>query len=1196
MKLIKKNIYAIVTAAAAFSLYGCVENLQEDFTGEDMRINIGAKVNTSVLVTKSGTNLDYNTDTTVNITLIRWDQNSGGNATYGREELGAVMETFTDAMNWERPISFVPPQFYLNRTDSVGFAGWYPASTDSRWTKENGRVVLPANPSEGHNTPYMVYDIDGSTDVMISTFTKGNFASGVPAMQFRHALCMYKFYVYAVDETTSEEWGDLTDMKILNLPDRLFVNLPEQIKDDSSVKFTFSPEDESSEYALHPKGDNTAPISIPYGQPSNAAYIGTVLGGAPAIGALGITARTENYEGGNSVSIARNFTPGYTYNIYIRFSSKGVINAEISVSDWIYDENDYIVDENFNLLSNLSRYGTANSYIVSSGNRGYSFDGTVKGNGVNTLTRRDGSIIYLPDTDVNLNVDSVAIVRNDAMAKLNLKTGRMEIIDNPIERQQTQIIELVYDKLSNGKVVFKVKGNEKDPNDSRLMYEGNAKIAAFDAAGNIIWSWHIWVTDKPMNQGYSNGYVALDRNLGAIMSNSEGFRNGYSQWSGLYYQWGRKDPIFRATVDEQFSQGAWKREVVDHPVPVAEAHRNPVTYYYDTNPDGNNWTTDTENNDHFWGYISIRDDVKKTIYDPCPPGYRVPDNPIWQNPSPDMTSEAVYSNGANGTFAGYNFIIGNNISIYYPAAECIAEGQMQQNDRRNRAADDNDYFVFQHSATPYEPDLYGQEGNPDYENLAYHFRYNENDNTFTQVLTADPDLFYTDRSAAYPVRCVFENSEPVVTDLSASQTANSYIVSSSGFYKFRIGTRGNGVAGLNIVSGQGGPTVFRSFDDNMGATFDIDRVDKVDILWWQGDLRNGSAYRTFANGNPSSEDIENECPVTILDNGDVSDGFAMFYADVNSDTYGNVGIAAYDANNDIIWSWHIWIQPQIKLVRVGDFTLMDRNLGATYAPESAMTVNDDRGADGDLIATVGFYYQWGRKDPFFGPYRLVGAGNQTMPWFRKEAGGGWRKETDYLTMGKSSISESVENPLYFFTTNNNFWQTSYTTGKEQANDLWGYAGNAGTMGNSFAKTMYDPCPPGYRVMQHDVFETANICNSNDNNSFTVYNYYYNAWNYQYYNERFGIYLQDGMRAKGNIFASGIWFPNSGVIEKDGGYFNTSTGNQGRVSTATPMYHGTANNLNMREIRWTRTNDSYYSIQQYDSSYMSEARVVRCQME
>ena len=87
-----------------------------------------------------------------------------------------------------------------------------------------------------------------------------------------------------------------------------------------------------------------------------------------------------------------------------------------------------------------------------------------------------------------------------------------------------------------------------------------------------------------------------------------------------------------------------------------------------------------------------------------------------------------------------------------------------------------------------------------------------------------------------------------------------------------------------------------------------------------------------------------------------------------------------------------------------------------------------------------------------------------------------------------------------------------------------------------------------------------------------------------------------MRAKGNISASGIWFPNSGVIEKDGGYFNTSTGNQGRVSTATPMYHGTANNLNMREIRWTRTNDRYYSIQQYDSSYMSEARVVRCQME
>ena len=663
MKIMKNIIYAIVTVAAAFSLYGCVENLQEGFTEEDMRINIGAKVNTSVLVTKSGTNLDYNTDTTVNITLIRWDQNSGGNATYGREELGAVMETFTDAMNWERPISFVTPQFYLNRTDSVGFAGWYPASTDSRWTKENERVVLPANPSEGHDTPYMVYDIDGSTDVMISTFTKGNFASGVPAMQFRHALCMYKFYVYAVDKATSDEWGDLTDMKILNLPDRLFVNLPEQIKDDGSVKFTFSPEDESSEYALHPKGDNTAPISIPYGQPSNAAYIGTVLGGAPAIGALGITARTENYEGGNSVSIARNFTPGYTYNIYIRFSSKGVINAEISVSDWIYDENDYIVDENFNLLSNLSRYGTANSYIVSEPNTTYYFDATVMGTGIATagleaptaLDPKDVFVIWETGTEAGNVISSV------------------ELTDD-------------------GKVVFTTSET----------VNGNAVIAVTDGVpvidpyprdrGTVLWSWHIWATpgvnDVICTNNDGEQFTIMDRNLG----DWEQPESSYSTYDGLKYQWGRKDPYVGFNGSGYLLDGSvvftepdyepivgYATSTESDAATLLEAIQFPEMFFTGTYNNMFDWYglgagTDEENlqhrNNYLWGNPDDTAPVK-TIYDPCPKGYMVAPAKVFSGFTVDgqnawIDSSILYE----GSFEdGFTF---TNASSFFPAAGQLA--------------------------------------------------------------------------------------------------------------------------------------------------------------------------------------------------------------------------------------------------------------------------------------------------------------------------------------------------------------------------------------------------------------------------------------------------------------------------------------------------------------------------------------------
>ena len=46
--------------------------------------------------------------------------------------------------------------------------------------------------------------------------------------------------------------------------------------------------------------------------------------------------------------------------------------------------------------------------------------------------------------------------------------------------------------------------------------KGNAVIAARDASGTILWSWHIWMTDQPQEQVYKNNAgTMMDRNLGA---------------------------------------------------------------------------------------------------------------------------------------------------------------------------------------------------------------------------------------------------------------------------------------------------------------------------------------------------------------------------------------------------------------------------------------------------------------------------------------------------------------------------------------------------------------------------------------------------------------------------------------------------------------------------------------------------------
>jgi len=81
---------------------------------------------------------------------------------------------------------------------------------------------------------------------------------------------------------------------------------------------------------------------------------------------------------------------------------------------------------------------------------------------------------------------------------------------------------------------------------------GNAVIAVYSGAnqtGDILWSWHIWVTnydpDVPsagdtciVHNLAGVNYVFMDRNLGATTATVS-----ISTTMGLLYQWGRKDPF-----------------------------------------------------------------------------------------------------------------------------------------------------------------------------------------------------------------------------------------------------------------------------------------------------------------------------------------------------------------------------------------------------------------------------------------------------------------------------------------------------------------------------------------------------------------------------------------------------------------------------------------------------------------------------
>ncbi len=203
--------------------------------------------------------------------------------------------------------------------------------------------------------------------------------------------------------------------------------------------------------------------------------------------------------------------------------------------------------------------------------------------------------------------------------------------------------------------------------------EGNAVIAAKDASGNILWSWHIWFTDQPQGQEYyNNAGVMMDRNLGATSATS-----GDAGALGLLYQWGRKDPFLGSS---SISSSTVAKSTISWPSAVSSDSSNGTIAYATANP-----TTFIKNNSNNkdWYYTgdSSTDNTRwttsetaKSIYDPCPVGWRVPDggsNGVWSKAlgsSSSFTNSSLYSSSNEGmNFSGK---FGSASTIWYPASGC----------------------------------------------------------------------------------------------------------------------------------------------------------------------------------------------------------------------------------------------------------------------------------------------------------------------------------------------------------------------------------------------------------------------------------------------------------------------------------------------------------------------------------------------
>ena len=232
-----------------------------------------------------------------------------------------------------------------------------------------------------------------------------------------------------------------------------------------------------------------------------------------------------------------------------------------------------------------------------------------------------------------------------------------------------------------------------------------------------------------------------------------------------------------------------------------------------------------------------------------------------------------------------------------------------------------------------------------------------------------------------------------VKDLDKNGNANCYIVTEPGKYKF-LAVKGNNAASF------------------------VTDIDEAKVLWetWN-DNSEVEANSVVKNVSYAEDYMIIEMPATLHP--------------------GNAVVAAYNADGEIVWSWHIWV-PETAIVtkNYGILTpdMMDRNLGALVAAEKDVK---------SPVQSFGLMYQWGRKDPFPCPADVKSSSNATVAGKQVEAmeGSGAADEC------KITLEQSIANPTLLGFSQNGSWIIP------EGNDLW----------MDSAKTIYDPCPPGYRV-------------------------------------------------------------------------------------------------------------------------------------
>lgn len=275
-----------------------------------------------------------------------------------------------------------------------------------------------------------------------------------------------------------------------------------------------------------------------------------------------------------------------------------------------------------------TRHNTANCYVIKE--TGWYRLPLVYGNAIKNGVPNPEAYTNIAPTSSNthdfVNYNDVAITSPFVEVDTNTDATRVEVTlaDEPDLVSNARIINGALCRY----LAFRVK--------SVPIKGANVVLSILDADGVAMWSWHIWfwvddLTPVTITNATNVNYNILPVHLASKKDKTT--NNVNTNW---FYQWGRPTPILPNVTN--YGEKTFVLSS-DSAISFGSGIQNPHTFYSGYDNSYGNWFNE-ESVYNLWDANCIStgksdNNVAKTVYDPCPVGFKMPNGNAFSNFSQD---------------------------------------------------------------------------------------------------------------------------------------------------------------------------------------------------------------------------------------------------------------------------------------------------------------------------------------------------------------------------------------------------------------------------------------------------------------------------------------------------------------------------------------------------------------------------------